>query len=574
MARGDLAGAEALLVRGLAIEESALGPDHPGVGATLGRLAAVRIGLDRFDEAEADARRSLAILDEAGDAMRIGSVESRLRLADLLRGRGRPDDSAQFCREAIDRIDAHPASIPAPLRIVALTWFAFALRDAGRLDEAEAAARRLLDATEAEPDARGLALNSLARIVAERGRLDEAEELCRLELEFHLGAPEPDPDRIDGALGNLDGLNSALGRLRDARDFASRRAENLARAKGPDHVDLVPILLRQADLAVSAAQDIPDPFAAERCLDRALAIAESSHGAGSRPVADLRLRRGSFFLARGWHHEALKEFRAALRIRRARRADDPVAHAMTLLAVSRAHADAGQALRAWWFGRSALSAIGRDRGPDHPDTATILEAIARYQAGRSLPKRAAPLLRSGAPGDPRATRWIRRARVDRIDAPCLSVAPVDQASGQLDRAAATDGRVDGSLSARLGPEHPEVGPVALALATTLRHGKRPSSAESPYRRALAIFIAADGPDTPRPAAVAFSLGTLLDDLGRPGEAEPLLRRTVDALHAIHGGDHPEAAPALSHLAVILRKLRRRDEADALDRRARAAGSRG
>ena len=183
--------------RGLAIEEAALGRDHPAVGVTLGRLAAVRIGLDRLDEAEADARRSLAILD--GPASPRGRTPSRRGSAwpTSSAGRGRAEESARLCREAIDRLDAHPDSGPPPLRVVALTWLAFALRDAGRLDEAEAAARRLLDATEAEPDARGMALNWLARIVAERGRLDEAEALCRRELDHPPRRPRarPRPDR-------------------------------------------------------------------------------------------------------------------------------------------------------------------------------------------------------------------------------------------------------------------------------------------------------------------------------------------------------------------------------------------
>ena len=291
----------------------------------------------------------------------------------------------------------------------------------------------------------------------------------------------------------------------------------------------------------------------------------------SLPTADLRLRRGAFFLARGWHQNALKEFRAALRIRRAKRADDPVGHAMTLLAIARAHADGGEAVRSWWACRNTLSAVEADRGRDHPDTAAVLEAIARYHSARSLRSASRRLLK-------RAALAIRE-RPGGFDAPeaiatALLFASIDQASGRLDRAAATYGRVDRSLSARLGPQHPEGGPVALGPGDDAPPRRSAVLVRgAPYRRALAIFTAADGPDSPRPAGVAFSLGTLLTDLGRPVEAESLLRRTVDALHAIHGGDHPEAVLAMSHLASVLRKLRRRDEAEALDRRARAARSR-
>src|SRR5262249_9048455 len=158
-------------------------------------------------------------------------------------------------------------------------------------------------------------------------------------------------------------------------------------------------------------------------------------------------------------------FRRARAIGRKHRRDEPVAHAMMHLTIARAHADGGEAFRAWWACRSALAAIEADRGPSHPETAAILEAIARYHAGRPLPQRATPLLKRA---------MAIRESSSSFDAPetiatALLFASVDQAAGQLARAAATYGRVDRSLSARLGSEHPEVGPVALALATTLRH---------------------------------------------------------------------------------------------------------
>ncbi len=156
--------------------------------------------------------------------------------------------------------------------------------------------------------------------------------------------------------------------------------------------------------------------------------------------------------------------------------------------------------------------------------------------------------------------------------PCCSPRPTLPRAG----AAAPSGPIGGpsaSLAERLGPAHPEVGPVALALATALQQSGRNAEAVEPYRRALAIFTAADGPHALRPSAVAFSLGVLLDKLRRPAEAEPALRLAVDALHAIHGGDHPEAALAMSHLATVLRKLRRRDEARDMERRVRAVRSR-
>ena len=137
----------------------------------------------------------------------------------------------------------------------------------------------------------------------------------------------------------------------------------------------------------------------------------------SLPTADLRLRRGAFFLARGWHHNALEEFRAALRIRRAQRADDPVGHAMTLLAIARAHADGR---------RGAPRLVGlplrplRDRG--RPGPRPPRHGV-RPGGDRALPRgpvapRAGRAPAEAGAGDPRAARRVRRARVDR-DGPAV-----------------------------------------------------------------------------------------------------------------------------------------------------------
>ena len=183
------------------------------------------------------------------------------------------------------------------------------------------------------------------------------------------------------------------------RDFATRRVEHLERSKGPDHADLIPALVRRADLALVGS----DVDAADADNQRALAIAEASQGAGSAVEANLRLRRGAALLVRGRHQAALAEFRKARAIGRARRRDDPVGHATTWLAIARAHAEAGADVRAWWACRSALKAIIQDRGRLHPDTATVLEAIARHHAGRTFPGRAAPLFK-------RRWRSVRRQR--------------------------------------------------------------------------------------------------------------------------------------------------------------------
>jgi len=62
---GDYAGAEPLLRRSLAIDEKALGPDHPGLAIDLENLAALLVHKGDYAGAEPLFRRELTIDEKA-----------------------------------------------------------------------------------------------------------------------------------------------------------------------------------------------------------------------------------------------------------------------------------------------------------------------------------------------------------------------------------------------------------------------------------------------------------------------------------------------------------------------------
>jgi len=64
-AKGDYAGAEPLLRRALAIDEKALGPDHPDVAVDLNNLAKLFETKGDYAAAEPLMRRALAIDEKA-----------------------------------------------------------------------------------------------------------------------------------------------------------------------------------------------------------------------------------------------------------------------------------------------------------------------------------------------------------------------------------------------------------------------------------------------------------------------------------------------------------------------------
>jgi tetratricopeptide (TPR) repeat protein len=98
---GDLAGAEGLLRRALAIAEGALGPDHPDTAGTLNNLASLLEGKGDLTGAEALYRRALRICES-----RLGPDDPRTarsldNLAGLLGARGDYAAAAPLYRRAL-----------------------------------------------------------------------------------------------------------------------------------------------------------------------------------------------------------------------------------------------------------------------------------------------------------------------------------------------------------------------------------------------------------------------------------------------------------------------------------------
>jgi class 3 adenylate cyclase/tetratricopeptide (TPR) repeat protein len=110
----------------------------------LAELAIVLCGQDRFEEAEAVARRSLQIT-APGDLH--PAVTSRAALARCRARRGHPDEALELAREAVSLTDG--TDWP-DIRVIALRALADALRRGGREEEAAAALRECITLYEAK----------------------------------------------------------------------------------------------------------------------------------------------------------------------------------------------------------------------------------------------------------------------------------------------------------------------------------------------------------------------------------------------------------------------------------------
>jgi tetratricopeptide (TPR) repeat protein len=211
-AQGRYAEAEPLLKRSLAMDEAALGRDHPSVATGLNNLAGLYVAQGRYDDAEPLYRRSLAIREKALGREHLDVAASLNNMATLYSNQRRYADAE-------------------PLLKRSLAVFESAL---GRDHPSVATS-----------------LNNLASLYDDQGRYAEAEPLLKRSLairEKALGREHPD---VATSLNNLAGLYVALGRHADAGPLYKSSFAIRERALGPEHPEVATSLNNLAFVALA-----------------------------------------------------------------------------------------------------------------------------------------------------------------------------------------------------------------------------------------------------------------------------------------------------------------------------------
>ena len=85
--KDDFRSAEPLVRRALAIQEKALGPQHPETAVTLNNLASLLLAGGKITMAEATQRRALRILEHNLSPENPRIATARANLADILRAK-------------------------------------------------------------------------------------------------------------------------------------------------------------------------------------------------------------------------------------------------------------------------------------------------------------------------------------------------------------------------------------------------------------------------------------------------------------------------------------------------------
>ena len=384
--------AEPNLRKSLAIRRAALPAGHPDIAFGLNSLALLLQAQHKLAEAEPLYRESLQIRRAAHPAGHPDIATSLNNLAMLLKDQNKLTEAEPLYREALEILRAaHPAGHPDIA--FGLNNLAVLLQAQNKLAEAEPLFRESLQIRRAALPAGhpniATGLNNLAELLQAQNKLGEAEPLFREALQISRAAlPAGHPD-IAVSLNNLALLLVTQNKLAEAEPLC-REALQIRRVALPvGHPDIARSLNNLASL-LQAQNKLAE---AEPLFREALAIYRAALPAGHPKIA-FGLNNLAALL---WNQNKLAEaeplFREALEINRAAL---PAGHphiatglnnlAMLLQAQNKlAEAEPlyREALEIW---RAALPA-------GHPHIATSLNNLADLLAKQGKTDEAVPLLR-------------------------------------------------------------------------------------------------------------------------------------------------------------------------------------
>src|SRR6516225_139937 len=313
-AEGRYAEAEPLYKRSLAIREKALGPVHPDVAASLGNLAQLYKDQGRFADAEPLFKRSLTIRKKALGPDHPDVAASLNALASLYQHQGRYADAEPLYKQSL-AVDERALGSDHPDVALLLNNLALLYQVQGRYADAEPLYKRSLAIREKalgpdHPDV-AVSLNNLAELYKAEGRYAEAEPLYRRSLtirEKALGLDHPD---VAGSLNNLADLYQIQERYADAEPLYKRSLTLWEKTLGPDHINVAASLNNLA-LLYQAQGRYAD---VEALCKRSLAIEEKALGPDHPDVALSLNNLALLYQTQGRYADAESLFKRSLTIR-------------------------------------------------------------------------------------------------------------------------------------------------------------------------------------------------------------------------------------------------------------------
>jgi CHAT domain-containing protein len=320
--------------RALALRESAVGPDHPEVAATLSLIAAAWDYEGRWTEALPLEERSLAIRVRLRGERHPSVAASRRQIGLFLFQLGRYAEAEPMLARSLAIYDSLPGDHTGSI-VDGLNNMAEISRVQDRYEEAAGYFERGLAIAAARLPAggplAGALRNNLAGLYKDMGRYDDAEPLLADILQELERAPSLDREALATARLNLAEVYRLQDRAEEAEPLYRRALAEARRALPAESPELVPFV----NQAAVGFQALGRPELAEPLYRETLARAERALGADHPLVAQSLHDLAVLMAERGSTREAADTLRRALAIRGRTLGEDHPEAAVTRVELAR-----------------------------------------------------------------------------------------------------------------------------------------------------------------------------------------------------------------------------------------------
>ncbi len=242
--QSDSEPAEPLLLRALAIQQAALGDEHPDTARTFATLGGYHQGHGDFVRAEGFLRRALEIRQQVLGVEHALTLSVIDVLAHVVTELGHLDEAESLCRRLLDARERHLGDDLDTA--AALTTLGEVLTKQGRAVDAETLIRRALALQHGflppENPEIGLTLWYLADALRVQGRVTEAEQVARQTLELWENSMGEGHEWTAWGLISLAELRLELGDGGEAAALAERALRIHERLFGPKHAQVLTTL--------------------------------------------------------------------------------------------------------------------------------------------------------------------------------------------------------------------------------------------------------------------------------------------------------------------------------------------
>ncbi|WP_170191071.1 CHAT domain-containing tetratricopeptide repeat protein, partial [Geitlerinema sp. P-1104] len=529
----------------LDICETALGPTHLYVAASLNNLAALYLDLGNYSEAELLYLRSLDIREITLGPTHLHVAQSLNNLAELHRDQGNYWTAEPLLYRSFEIYNN--ALEPTHFYIAqSLNNLAELYRNQGKFSEAELLylqALEILETTLGETHTFvAYSLNNLALLYQNQGQYSDSESLYLRALnilETYLGKTHP---HVAQSLNNLAALYQDQGQYGNSESLYLRALNILETHLGETHPHVAQSLNNLAELYSLQG----NYRASEALLLRALDIRETRLGETHPDVATSLSNLANLYHKQGNHGSAEDLYRRALDIRETRlgKTHPHVANSLHNLATlyhAQGNYRASEALllRALDIREAAL-------GESHPSVASSLNNLAALYHDQGNYNVAEPLLHRSL--EIRETT-LGESHPD-VATSLNNLANLYHEQGNYGPAEALHQRALEIREIALGESHPDVAQSLNNLALLYHDQENYSGAELLFLRTLDIWGTTLGETHPDLAITLNNLAFLYHDQGNYSAAEPLYLRGLNILETSLGETHNLVGKSLNNLALL------------------------